>query len=91
MKISKNGGNFLLDFRFRDKRFRLIAFENENASKELGRTLKRLMDIYHSNDVMPLELQRAVDCMPSRIVRKLESIGLLSEQGQPVKIAWQTI
>ncbi len=36
------------------------------------------MDIYYSNDCMPLELQRAVDCMPSRIVRKLERIGLLS-------------
>ena len=79
MKIFKNGSKFCLDFRFRDKRFRIIAFENENASNELGRTLKRLMDIYQSNDAMPLELQRAVDCMPLRIVRRLGSIGLLSD------------
>jgi integrase len=36
------------------------------------------MDIYHSNDCMPLDIQRAIDCMPSRIVRKLGEIGLLS-------------
>ncbi len=78
MKISKSINKFYLDFRFRDKRFRLTAFETKKQSDRLAGTIERLMDIYHSNDVMPLELQRAIDCMPSRIVRKLGSIGLLS-------------
>ncbi|MBN2455408.1 MAG: tyrosine-type recombinase/integrase [Sedimentisphaerales bacterium] len=78
MKIFKNGKKYYLDFRFRDRRFRLTAFEAEKQSKRLGDTIERLMDIYHSNDCISLEIQRAVDCMPSRIVRKIESIGLLS-------------
>ena len=78
MKTLKKGSKFILDFRFRDKRFRLTAFETEKQSKRLADTIERLMDIYYSNDTMPLEIQRAVDCMPSRIVRKLENIGLVS-------------
>lgn len=78
MKIIKNNNKFILDFRFRDKRFRVVAFATENPSQELARTISKLIDIYSGNDVMPLELQRAIDCMPSRIVRKLGTIGLLS-------------
>lgn len=36
------------------------------------------MDNYYSNAAMTLDMQQAVDCMPPRIIRKLESIGLLS-------------
>ena len=79
MKIFKSGDKFYLDFRFRDRRFRLIAFETEKTSQSLAQTIGRLIDIYHSNDTISLDLQRAIDCMPSRIVRKLNSIGLLSE------------
>jgi len=79
MKIFKSGSKFYLDFRFKDKRFRLIAFETEKTSQSLAHTIGRLIDIYHSNDCISLELQRAIDCMPSRIVRKLNGIGLLSE------------
>ena len=78
MKIFKSGNKFYLDFRFKDKRFRLIAFETEKTSQSLAHTIGQLIDIYHSNDTIPLDLQRAIDCMPSRIVRKLESIGMLS-------------
>ena len=78
MKICRNGKKFCLDFRFRDKRFRITAFETEKASKRLADTIELLMDVYQSNGVMSLDLQRAIDCMPSRIVRKLGSIGLLS-------------
>ena len=78
MKVYKNSNKYILDFRFRDKRFRITAFQTEKQSKRLADTIERLMDIYYSNDVMPLELQRAIDCMPPRIVRKLESIGLVS-------------
>ncbi len=78
MKTLKNGNKFYLDFRFRDRRFRLTAFEAKKQSQRLADTIERLMDIYHSNDCFSLDIQRAVDCMPSRIARKLESIGLLS-------------
>ena len=78
MKISKSGKKFALDFRFRDGRFRLVAFEDEKASRRLADTVERLMDISYNNDVMPLDLQRAIDCMPPRIVRKLGEIGILS-------------
>ena len=78
MKVLKNGSKYTLDFRFRDKRFRLTAFETEKQSKRIADTIERLMEIYHSNDSMSLDIQRAVDCMPSRIVRKLGNIGLLS-------------
>ncbi len=78
MKISKSGKKYVLDFRFRDGRFRLVAFEDEKASRRLSDTVERLMDISYNNDVMPLDLQRAIDCMPPRIVRKLGTIGILS-------------
>src|SRR3972149_11764217 len=79
MKTFKSGNKFYLDFRFRDGRFRIIAFEAEKPSQSLAHTIERLIDIYHANDCISLDLQRAIDCMPSRIVRKLEKIGLLSE------------
>ena len=91
MKTTKSGSKYILDFRFRDKRFRLIAFETEKQSKRLADTIERLMEIYHSNDSLPLELQRAIDCMPSRIVRKLGNIGLLSAARIAGKTAWKTI
>ena len=78
MKVSKSSNKFCLDFRFRDGRFRITAFETEKQSKRLADTIERLMDIYHSDDVMSLELRRAVDCMPSRIVKRLEKMGLLT-------------
>ena len=67
------------DFRFKDERFKIPAFENEEASEELGRTIKRLIQVYHSTDVMPTDLQRAVDRMPGRVIRKLAKIGILSD------------
>ncbi len=79
MKLFKDGQKkFYLDFRFRDKRIRLKAFETERASQSLLQTIERLVDIYQSNGVILPELQRAIDCLPSRIVKKLASIGLLS-------------
>jgi len=78
MKVIKSNGKYILDFRFRDKRFRITAFETEKHSKRLAETIERLMEIYYSNDNMPLDMQRAVDSMPSRIVRKLGSMGMLS-------------
>jgi len=78
MKIFKSGNKFYLDFRFRDERFRLIAFETEKTSQSLAHTIEQLIDVYYSNGVISLDLQRAIDCMPSRIVRKLNGIGLLS-------------
>ena len=79
MKIFKSGNKFYLDFRFRDERFRIIAFETEKTSQNLAHTIGQLIDIYHSNDTISLDLQRAIDCLPTRIVRKLNGIGLLSE------------
>ncbi len=79
MKIFKSGNKFYLDFRFRDERFRLIAFETEKASQSLAYTIGRLLDVYQSNDTISLDLQRAIDCLPTRIVRKLNGIGLLSD------------
>ena len=78
MKVIKNSGKYILDFRFRDKRFRITAFETEKQSKRLADTIERLMEIYHSNDSMSMDIIRAIDCMPLRIVRKLGDIGLLS-------------
>ena len=78
MKVIKNKDKYILDFRFRDKRFRLTGFETERHSKRLADTIERLMEIYYSNDNMPLDMQRAVDSMPSRIVRKLGKLGMLS-------------
>ena len=78
MKVIKNNGKYILDFRFRDKRFRITAFETEKQSKRLADTIERLMEIYHSNDSMSMDIIRAIDCMPLRIVRKLGDIGLLS-------------
>jgi hypothetical protein len=72
MKVLKNGNKFILDFMFRDKRFRLTAFETQKHSRRLADTIDRLMEIYHSNDCITLDIQRAIDCMPTRIVRKLE-------------------
>ena len=79
MKISKNNNKFHLDFRFRDERFRIIAFEAEKPSQRLANTIGQLINYYHSNELIPLDLQRAVDCLPLRIVKKLGKIGLLSE------------
>ena len=76
MKTYKSGNKFYLDFRFRDKRFRLIAFETEKTSQSLAHTIEQLIDVYYSNGVISLDLQRAIDCLPSRIVRKLNGIGL---------------
>ncbi len=78
MKVIKYGSKYILDFRFRDKRFRLTGFETEKHSKRLSDTIERLIEIYYSNDVMPLDMQRAVDSMPSRIVHKLGNMGMLS-------------
>lgn len=36
MKISKSGKKFVLDFRFRDGRFRVVGFSDEKASERLG-------------------------------------------------------
>jgi len=79
MKLFKMDKKFYLDFRFRDKRVRFRAFETEKTSQRLADTIERLLEIYHGNGVISLDLQRAIDCMPSRIIRKLEKNGLLSE------------
>jgi len=78
MKVFKSDKKFYLDFRFRDVRYRMVAFKTEKQSQRLGDTIDRLIDIRQSDDVISQDLQKAVDCLPTRIVRKLAIAGLVS-------------
>ena len=59
MRVLKSGSKYVLDFRFRDKRFRIVGFETQKHSGKLADTIERLMEIYYSNDTTPLEIQNS--------------------------------
>jgi len=77
MKIVKSGKKFVLDFRFRDGRFRVVGFTDEKATRRLADHIEMLMDVAYNNGPLTLDLSRSVDSMPARIVRTLEKAGLL--------------
>ena len=78
MKIFKDDSKFYLDFRFRDRRFRMTAFKTEKQSQKLADFVERLIDIALNNDVIPQDMQKTLDCLPARIIGKLSTAGMIT-------------